>query len=194
MTCLLVYVLICHQSHVTCLVLLFMFVMETEQLTFSSAVQHAKTSIGWDDLLLMSEQVEVLKTLYQSKNYFMWFPTGYGKSLCYQLLPFLFDHKCSRIGAHETKLGIVIVVSPLMSLIVVSPLMSLIVVSPLMSLMVVSPLMSLIVVSPLMSLMVVCHMTDISSKHVRWHHLVFLYCLFPAYFLSLMCNFTQNFL
>ncbi len=43
--------------------------------------------------------------------------TGYDKkSLRYQLLPFLFDHKCSRIGASEARLSVVIVASPLMSL------------------------------------------------------------------------------
>ncbi len=74
--------------------------MATEQL-FASAVQHAKACIGRDELVLKSKQVDVLKALYQGKDCFVWFPTGYGKSLCYQLLPFLFDHKCGRIGASE---------------------------------------------------------------------------------------------
>ncbi len=42
----------------------------------------------------------------------MWFPTGYGNSLCYQLLPFLFDHKHGRIGAPEVELSVVVVVQP----------------------------------------------------------------------------------
>ncbi len=71
--------------------------MATEQL-FASAVQHAKACIG-----LKIKQVDVLKTLYQGKDCFMWFPTGYGKSLHYQLQPFLFDHKCGRIGASEAE-------------------------------------------------------------------------------------------
>ncbi len=48
----------------------------------------------------------------------MWFTTVYGKSLCYQLLSFLFDHKCGRIGASEAELSVVLVVSPLVYLMV----------------------------------------------------------------------------
>ncbi len=45
-------------------------------------------------------------------------PTGYGKSRCYQLLPFLFDHKRSRIGAPEAEMSAVLVVSLLVSLMI----------------------------------------------------------------------------
>ena len=38
----------------------------------------------------------------------MWLPTGYGKSVCYECLPFLYD----------MKLSVVLVVSPLVSLMV----------------------------------------------------------------------------
>ncbi len=61
--------------------------METEldRTNFAAAVQYAKAR---DDVVLKSKQVEVLKVC------FVWFPTGYG---CYQLLPFLFDHKLGRL-------------------------------------------------------------------------------------------------
>ena len=43
---------------------------------------------------------------------FVWLLTGYGKSLCYQVLPFLFDHTGRRTDS------LVVVVSPLVSLMV----------------------------------------------------------------------------
>ena len=44
----------------------------------------------------------------------MWLPTGFGKSICYQTLPFVFDkmlRKCAAGGS------VVVVVSPLISLV-----------------------------------------------------------------------------
>ena len=47
---------------------------------------------------------------------FLWLPTGFGKSVCYEVLPFLFDYKLGNSAASES--SIVIVVSPLVSLMV----------------------------------------------------------------------------
>jgi len=43
--------------------------------------------------------VEAVKHLSEGKDVFVWFPTGYGKSICYQLLPFVFDVKLGRTNA-----------------------------------------------------------------------------------------------
>ena len=43
----------------------------------------------------------------------MWFPTGYGKFICYQLLPFLFDVKLGRTNAPLVDRSVVLVISPL---------------------------------------------------------------------------------
>ena len=44
--------------------------------------------------------------------------TGYGKSICYQVLPYLFDAKLGRVCAPATEQSVVLVVSPLVSLMV----------------------------------------------------------------------------
>ena len=43
--------------------------------------------------------MEAVKLLSEGKDVFVWFPTGYGKSICYQLLPFIFDVKLGRTNA-----------------------------------------------------------------------------------------------
>ena len=45
-------------------------------------------------------------------------PTGYGKSICFQTLPFLFNHKLNRVGLPPRRRSVCIVVSPLVSLMV----------------------------------------------------------------------------
>jgi ATP-dependent DNA helicase RecQ len=44
------------------------------------------------------------------KDVFVCLPTGFGKSLCFQALPFLFDHRCA------SRRNCVIVFSPLVAL------------------------------------------------------------------------------
>ena len=47
---------------------------------------------------------------------FVWLPTGFGKSICYTTLPFVFDHKLERVGSDRR--SVVLVISPLISLMV----------------------------------------------------------------------------
>ena len=53
-----------------------------------------------------------MRHVYEGKDVFVWLPTGFGKSLCYELLPFLFDVKRDRADS------VVVVVSPLVSLMI----------------------------------------------------------------------------
>ncbi len=97
------------------------FVMASNQSSFSGAVKHALACIGSNDLILKPKQVEVLEAVYNGSDCFIWFPTGYGKSLCYQLLPFMFDFRRGSTEAQDTEQCCVIVNSPLLSLMVFRP-------------------------------------------------------------------------
>ncbi len=62
----------------------------------SRKISYALKSIGKRSLLLKAEQKEALASLYQGQDTFVWLPTGYGKLICYECLPFLYDFKLKR--------------------------------------------------------------------------------------------------
>ena len=64
---------------------------------------------------IKERQREAVQALYEGKDIFLWLPTGYGKSICYQILPFLFDFKLKRAALPPSKH---VVMSPLISLMV----------------------------------------------------------------------------
>ena len=68
--------------------------------------------------MLKVKQLEAIEAVYGGQDVFLWFPTGYGKSICYQVLLFLFDYKLNRTNLPSYKCSVCIVVSPLISLIV----------------------------------------------------------------------------
>ena len=55
---------------------------------------------------------------YEGRDVFVWLPTGYGKSICFHSLPFLFDHKLGRVSLPPNKRSVCLVISPLLSLMV----------------------------------------------------------------------------
>jgi len=63
---------------------------------FDRALDYALSCMKQEVLSLKDQQVEAVKRLSEGKDIFMWFPTGYWKSICYQLLPFVFDIKLGR--------------------------------------------------------------------------------------------------
>ena len=60
---------------------------------------------------MKEEQVVAVKAILEGKDIFVVLPTGYGKSLCYMALPFLFDAMGSEEGS------IIVVVTPLTAII-----------------------------------------------------------------------------
>ena len=85
---------------------------------FSAAVAYALSCLRQEHIVLKDKQLEVLQELYRGNDVFAWFPTGYGKSVCYQLLPFLFDHKLKRTSSPALEQSVVLIISPLVSLMV----------------------------------------------------------------------------
>ena len=69
---------------------------------FREAFAYALSYIGRQDLTLKPKQEEALVHLYDGQDVFAWFPTGYGKLLCYQLLPFMFDLKLKQTSCRRT--------------------------------------------------------------------------------------------
>ena len=67
---------------------------------------------------LKSEQIEAIQHLYNGKDVFLWLPTGFGKSICYEILPFIMDYKLGRCESGQRSYSMVLVISPLVSLMV----------------------------------------------------------------------------
>ena len=61
---------------------------------------------------LKEEQKQAVKAFVKGKDVFISLPTGYGKSLCYALLPLIFDKRREMVERRS----IVMVVSPLIAL------------------------------------------------------------------------------
>ena len=83
---------------------------------FASCFSYALICLRKENLVLKHEQSEALEFVFRGKDVFVWFPTGFGKSICYQALPYMFDHKLGRSNV-DCK-SVVLVVSPLVSLMV----------------------------------------------------------------------------
>ena len=67
--------------------------------------------LDWGSLVcvIKEEQLAAAKGVYEGQDVFVCLPTGYRKSLCYQTLPFLMEHK---LGGSKA----ILVVSPLVDL------------------------------------------------------------------------------
>ena len=81
-------------------------------MSFEDCVSNALHRLGMSHISLKKEQRASIEAIYTGRNVFMWLPTGYGKSICYQALPFIMD--CKR----DVLCSLVIVVSPLLALMI----------------------------------------------------------------------------
>ena len=89
--------------------------MASSSSDFDRALAYALSCVKQEVLSLKDQQVEAVKLLSEGKDIFVWFLTGYGKSICYQLLPFIFDIKLGRTNAPLVDRSVVLVISPLVS-------------------------------------------------------------------------------
>ena len=83
--------------------------------SFPTSVSYALRKLG-SSYTLKEEQKMAIKAIYEGRDAFVCLPTGFGKSLCYQVLPFLFDHKLELVDT--PKRCAVLVVSPLIALMI----------------------------------------------------------------------------
>ena len=73
-------------------------------------IMDASVSFGYNELKV--EQHKALKAFVEGRDVFVALPTGYGESLCYALLPAIFDSKKKL----AEKTSICMIVSPLIAL------------------------------------------------------------------------------
>ena len=83
--------------------------------TFASALAFSLEKLGLSSVSLKEEQRAAIKAVYEGTDVFVCLPTGYGKSLCYQTLPFVMDYKHRVEGIQQAKASAVLVVSPFIS-------------------------------------------------------------------------------
>ena len=83
--------------------------------SFALAMSHALSRLKKDSLKLKPKQIEAIRMVYENKDVFVWLPTGYGKSICFHVLPYVFDFKLGRVGAPPHKHSVVLIVCPLIS-------------------------------------------------------------------------------
>jgi len=75
-------------------------------------ILYALERLGCASVTLKDEQTACVKAIYEGRGIFLWLPKVFGKSMCCEVLPFVFDDKLGRCDT------LVIVVSPLTSLMV----------------------------------------------------------------------------
>ena len=72
--------------------------------------------LGCPELALKEEQKLAIHAIYSGSDVFVWLPTGFGKSMCFHTLPFVFDYKLELVSASTR--SVVVVVAPLVALMV----------------------------------------------------------------------------
>ena len=55
---------------------------------FDECLTYVMKRIGKDGLGVKDEQKQAIQDVYEGKDVFVWLPTGYGKSVCYECLLF----------------------------------------------------------------------------------------------------------
>ena len=61
-----------------------------------SSILYALERLSCASVTLKDEQTACVKAIYEAKDVFLWLPTGFGKSMYYELLLFVFDDKLGR--------------------------------------------------------------------------------------------------
>ena len=64
---------------------------------FDDGVCYGLSQLGLSDLSLKKDQKQAICVVYSGKVLFVCLPTGFGKSVFFHILPFLFDYKHDRL-------------------------------------------------------------------------------------------------
>ena len=83
--------------------------------TFFNAVNYALTVSNYQDFFLRVKQYKVLEAVLSGRDVIAILPTGYGKSVIFNLLPYLFDY-ISKLNESPQN-SIILVVTPLNALV-----------------------------------------------------------------------------
>ena len=67
----------------------FMEVSKMAESAFRDVVVYGPSALACSHLELKVEQLSSAKAVYEGKDVFVWLPTGFGKSLCNQILLFI---------------------------------------------------------------------------------------------------------
>ena len=89
----------------------FIEVSKTAESAFHNTDVYGLSTLTCCHLTLVKKWLLSVKAVYEGKDVFVWLPMGFGKRLCYQTLPFIFDRKLGLIGTGKN--SAVLTVSPL---------------------------------------------------------------------------------
>ena len=64
------------------------------------SILYAIERLGCASVTFKDEQTACVKAIYEGKDVFLWLYTGFGKSMWYEVLPFVFDDKRDRTTSH----------------------------------------------------------------------------------------------
>ena len=70
--------------------------------SFSEALSYALRRLKMTRITVKEEQCSSVRAVYEGSDVFVWLPTGYGKSLCYQALPFLMDYRKGLVDSRKS--------------------------------------------------------------------------------------------
>ena len=86
------------------------------EFNFNRALFFAPQRLDSPGMRLKPEQAASISAVYKDKDVFIWLPTGFGKSVCYErtlflteTIPFVMDCKLRRVGSESGKYSLVLV-------------------------------------------------------------------------------------
>ena len=74
-----------------------------------ACVAYALHKLQMTDTTLKTEQRSAMEAIYSCQDVFVWLPAGYGKSLRYQVPPFIMDYKHGVVDTQRPSLVLVVI-------------------------------------------------------------------------------------